>query len=255
MLLLAHPGHELLAYGLFAKHRVKVMVLTDGSGGSGQPRIAQTRALVTRLKGEMLEPSGCFTDSSFYNAILAQDVGFFRTFVDRVETWLASSLSESLICDAVEYYNPVHDLCSVIGRLAVKRRLHKGYAINTYACPIVTNSSIGIFYEHIIEGDVLSGKKRDISLVANLISDLDDIINKHCLRADIERIVLISPTSDLYPLPAEAPYYEEYGRRQIAKRGSGDLITYANHMRPLVDALERAEPSGCPSAKPHTDPA
>jgi hypothetical protein len=50
VLFIAHPGHELLVYSLFAQRRMNVLVLTDGSGGSGEPRIHKTRELVPRLR-------------------------------------------------------------------------------------------------------------------------------------------------------------------------------------------------------------
>ena len=39
-LVVAHPGHELLAYGWLSRYRPSVFVVTDGSGRDGQARTA-----------------------------------------------------------------------------------------------------------------------------------------------------------------------------------------------------------------------
>src|ERR1700742_4299674 len=67
-LIVAHPGHELRLHGWMSLARPCVYVLTDGSGHSGQSRLAATTQLLSTIRAE----SGCiygrFTDAEFYAA-------------------------------------------------------------------------------------------------------------------------------------------------------------------------------------------
>ncbi len=76
LLLVGHPGHELLLYGWIAQTRPVVCVLTDGSGMAGTPRIAQSEAVLKGLSAEIGPISGEYSDREFYRHILQCDHAF-----------------------------------------------------------------------------------------------------------------------------------------------------------------------------------
>ena len=84
--------------------------------------------------------------------------------------------------------------------------------------------------------------------MGELIGDLPHIVAS---RPDLyEREVLAATRAGdpLLPAPENTAFYETYGRLQLAKRGGGQLITHALHVRPLVAALERREESALDAA-------
>src|ERR1700687_3197739 len=88
LLVMAHPGHELRLFGWLCNARPDVLVLTDGSGHSGRPRIAATRGVV-QVTGARAGPVfGELTDRELYVALLKGDAAPFA----KLTTALASVL-------------------------------------------------------------------------------------------------------------------------------------------------------------------
>lgn len=102
----SHPNHEVVAFGLLSRLKPRIIYLTDGGGGR---RITETRAGLARLG---LLGQAIFldhTEASFYEALLRKDAAFFRRVADEVRR-AAGSTPRQAFCDAVEFYNPVHDM-------------------------------------------------------------------------------------------------------------------------------------------------
>lgn len=240
-LFVAHPGHELLVYKRFFRTRLRVMVLTDGSGGAGRSRIGLSRELLDRLSGEAVEPFGRYTDARFYDAILQQDVAFFGALTDRLAEALADPAIDTLISDAAEHYNPVHDLCFVVGALAARRLESQGRRLRHFVCPIVADGEGTSRLDETLGKPVVTEKRRAAQDFADHIADLAHLMEARPQLVDQE--ILITPRTDgpLLPPPPAPPFYEAYGRERLARRGGGELITYRRHMAPLVAALEARE--------------
>jgi len=119
-LVLSHPNHEAAIFGIVQRLRPRLVVLTDGGGGS---RPSQSRRAFDRIglldRVTFLD----FRESDFYAALLDSDLGYFRSVVTRLRTELEAFGPEQVICDAVEFYNPVHDLSLPIVRAALATRL------------------------------------------------------------------------------------------------------------------------------------
>jgi hypothetical protein len=76
-LVVAHPGHELRVHGWLEQARPLVFVLTDGSGGSGVPRLGSTARLIDRAGAERGSIFGRVPDRDLYAAILDHDHALF----------------------------------------------------------------------------------------------------------------------------------------------------------------------------------
>ncbi len=88
------------------KLKPPIIYLTDGGGGQ---RLRET--------SEGLQAAGVgdvtflnFPEQTFYDALLRQNVSFLTTVCERVQAVLPRNGFDSIFCDAVEWYNPVHDL-------------------------------------------------------------------------------------------------------------------------------------------------
>src|SRR5262245_11842031 len=103
----SHPNHEIALFGWLHRTKPPIVYLTDGGG---EARVAQTRAGLRSI--------GCLdratflghTEASLYEALLGRDLRFWRALAEQVRAALAVHAPRQVFCDAVELYNPVHDM-------------------------------------------------------------------------------------------------------------------------------------------------
>lgn len=115
LVVFSHPNHELAIFGLLQRLRPHLLYLTDGGGPD---RLAQTRR---GLEGIGLLSQACFlnhTEKSFYGALVARDSTFFRGVAEKVRDSICTLRPQRVFCDAIEFYNPVHDMSLPIVQLA-----------------------------------------------------------------------------------------------------------------------------------------
>lgn len=112
----SHPNHELAVFGLLQRLRPHLVFLTDGGGGE---RLAQTRRGLESIgllgQARFLD----HTEKSFYDALLARDSEFYKRVAREVRASVREHLPERILCDAVEFYNPVHDISLPVVRAAL----------------------------------------------------------------------------------------------------------------------------------------
>lgn len=103
----SHPNHELAVFGLVRRLRPHCVFLTDGGG---KRRVKETQM---GLESIGLLDRAIFLDhseASFYEAILRKDARFFLEVAREVREVHSRVDPDQVICDAVECYNPVHDM-------------------------------------------------------------------------------------------------------------------------------------------------
>src|SRR5262245_4158042 len=118
-LVVAHPGHELRLHGWLTIARPVVHVLTDGSGATGPSRLASTRRVVAAAKATEGEVFGAMTDAAVYAAILSRDVAALGGIVASLARSFEAHEIDHVVVDAVEGYNPAHDLVSILVAAAI----------------------------------------------------------------------------------------------------------------------------------------
>ena len=105
LMIFGHPAHELALFGFLQRFRPYIVVITDGGG---EERIRQSR---TGLESIGLEATYLkFAENDFYAALLRRDVPFFEAVSDALSLEIVASQSDQIFCDAMEFYNPVHDI-------------------------------------------------------------------------------------------------------------------------------------------------
>src|ERR1700720_5053233 len=120
-LVIAHPGHELRIHHWLERVKPRGFVLTGGAGPSNRSRLGQTTALlgaVGALRGSIF---GHFTDRELYRAILALDADAFVVLAQELAAALDHAGIDYVVGDAVEGFNPGHDICRLIINAAVMR--------------------------------------------------------------------------------------------------------------------------------------
>jgi hypothetical protein len=110
-LVLGHPGHELKVLGWIATYRPRTFILTDGSGRGSTPRTSRSQPLLRDMEVSIDFCFGNCPDRDIYAAILRRDTAFFCDQTRRlVEAFLRHQIN-FVAGDALEGYNPTHDLC------------------------------------------------------------------------------------------------------------------------------------------------
>jgi hypothetical protein len=129
LLVVGHPGHELMVHGWLEAARPLVMVLTDGSGHTGVSRLPSTAALLGRAGVTPGTIFGRFTDVLLYRTLLERHT---EVFVDLAEE-LADAICQHEIAvvagDDAEGFNPTHDVCRLIIDAAVSTARRRGRSV------------------------------------------------------------------------------------------------------------------------------
>jgi hypothetical protein len=241
-LVIAHPGHELRVHHWMELARPRVYVFTDGSGHTGKSRLGSTTGLLARAGARPGSIYGRFKDADIYRAILESNVNLFIELAGELAEALVRESVEYVVGDAIEGYNPTHDLCRGV--------------INT-GVQLANNSGAGLAnFEFVVAGqpDSLSSVLEDEQIrvlldeaalerklaAAGAYLELSDYVNKvateigiDSLRVETFRAVSTEVRDDIH----EPPFYEQYGEKQVADGHYDRVIRYREHILPLMRAL------------------
>jgi hypothetical protein len=239
----SHPNHELAVFGLARRLRPHLVFLTDGGG---EHRTNQTRRGLDSIglldRARFLR----WTEQSFYDALLHRDAGFFAAVAGEVAESIEDLDAEQVFADAVELYNPVHDMTLPIVAAALGGRT----SVTTYEVPLVyQRAETGERYEIQRMPRSYGSRRIRVSL------DEEEIAAKESARDDIYDILVRQMGPLLSALPREHLGIEEvaiaatrlpgpggeralrYEWRGALLQGQGevtDVITYADHYAPVA---------------------
>ena len=99
-------------------------MLTDGSGLANEPRLPVTTELIKTARATTGSIYGRVTDKQVYRALLAKDTGFFVDLANDLADVLALEKFDYVACEAVEGYNPTHDICRLVTGAALSHANH-----------------------------------------------------------------------------------------------------------------------------------
>ncbi len=243
LLVVGHPGHELMVHGWLEAARPLVMVLTDGSGHAGVSRLASTAALLARAGATPAPIFGRFTDVELYRALLdcRTDV-----FVDLVEE-LADAIGHHQIAvvagDDAEGFNPTHDVCRLIVDAAVSAARGRGRSVVNTAfalmdAPSRTPQHTGASSSILTLTDAALERKLNAAFqypeMAAEVSAARDRWGDEAFRIETFRHVR---DCEIWAPRDVPPDYERYGRKRVEEGVYPAVICYDQHVRPLADLL------------------
>src|SRR5436309_880969 len=110
----AHPGHELMIHHFIERSRPVYFCLTDGSGGGARPRVESTTRLLRQVGGTPGGIYGRFRDREIYRLLLDRRVEVFAGLADELAKNLMDHGIECVAGDAMEGFNPGHDICRAL---------------------------------------------------------------------------------------------------------------------------------------------
>jgi hypothetical protein len=241
-LIIAHPGHELRVHGWLERERPVVFVLTDGSGHEGVPRVSSTRSVITRagaIPGPVL---GRFSDREVYEVILDGRIDPLAEVVDTIAGVLAELEIECVAGDAIEGFNPSHDLCRVVADAAVREAsVRTGRVIAAYDFPLEGRpdacQAVGCLRCELDESE-LARKLEAAHNYPEMAGEVERAIGLYGVEPfRVECLRPVDPESDLETLFDEPPFYERHGEQQVAAGHYSQVLRFREHFLPLARSL------------------
>jgi hypothetical protein len=269
-LVVAHPGHELRVYGWLESTRPRVFVLTDGSGRSTRSRIASTDNV---LAGAGASPGRIYarlTDTDLYTAILDREFDLFTRLAEELAGALVREKITCVAGDAVEGYNPAHDVCRLIVNAAVAlasrtldarianyeftlvgrpdecrederaaaQWLHLDDAAFARKLTAARNyPELAAEVEAALSGAASVGLRAHPDLAASSGINIGTVADGSA-SGETFRVECLRPAREFGRESETPPFYEQYGERQVAAGYYTRVLRYREHMLPLAEALQ-----------------
>lgn len=243
VLVIAHPGHELRVHGWLERTRPRVLVLTDGSGHTGSSRLDSTARILAGAKATPGLIFGALTDRQAYDALLSGDVGLFTDLARRISEELVSPEVETVLSDAAEGYNPIHDLCSfVVDAAATLAGRRRSSPPGVYDFPLAgpptpegfdaARDGLSIRLSDEEFGRKLAATKSYARLDGDVAAAFENYGEDAFRIESLRRL-----DSSRRPPKPEPFFYETYGERQVAAGHYARVLRYREHVRPVEEAL------------------
>jgi hypothetical protein len=245
----SHPNHELAVFGFVQRFRPTLLFLTDGGGAQ---RVAETRA---GLESIGLADQAQFLnhpEAALYEALIRCDVGFCQRLVAEIATVIDAVQPQSIFCDAVEFYNPVHDLSLPLVLAAVAQSKQRAAVFEVpliFQRPGVEEEEYEIqrlpasqqddqIELHLNEVEVAAKLRARAEVYAQLNAQMSGLLDLPVSHFALE---VLRPSSTVSQPDGERMLRYEWRGRRLQTHGQVDqVITYSEHYQPLIAAL-------CPS--------
>jgi hypothetical protein len=245
-LMVAHPGHELMVYHWMEKYRPIYFCLTDGSGGNAQSRLASTAGLLDKVGVRPGPLFGRYADKQVYQLLLDGRVEVFVELArELADQWVAGDI-DCVSGDAVEGFNPVHDVCRfVVDGAAALAGARMGKSLQNFdfvldgppdACPPdVQGEARGVRLDEAALDRKLDAateyKEMTYEIRATVLRFGRAAFAQECLRP-------VTTAAMLRQFETELPVYERYGNIRVNQGLYHDVIRYHQHVLPVRQAIE-----------------
>jgi hypothetical protein len=239
LLIIGHPGHELRAFKFIKDYKPDAVIITDGSGSQHSSRIANSIKILDSLGSRCINLFNPFTDKEIYDFILNENIRAIGKIRDKILNEVLTQGYDLLIGDALEGFNPTHDLCRYIINSVVKNAIKN----ISYKLDSVSSNKSNLISDESVFNFFLSEKEFNEKYTAalnypELQFELDKAIQLYGKDAFmneeyevVEDIEMISNWSTPYP------FYENYGKEKVRDGIYQHSIEFEKHMKPIAMAL------------------
>jgi hypothetical protein len=244
--------------------RPAVALLTDGSGKTGVSRVDSTTRLLDAVGASRADFYGEVTDQQCYAALLGRDNDFFVEIAENLADMLVASRIESVVGDASEGWNPIHDIWRAVIDAAVDMASHRlGSAIRNYDFLLFASHSAAAatadgdalvmqldeaaYERKLASGELYSelhaevkaamnGSTRDLVPSPELSAALDARLGG--LNRESYRVELLRPVHSA-AVDSGPRVYEAYGEMMVAAGRYKEAIRHDRHLAPVEASLRR----------------
>ena len=225
--------------------RPLVFVLTDGSANRGFAVSDHSRKVLTERGIAIGSVFGAYPDRVFYEHIRKLDFSFFRGLASLLSEELADESVETVAGDAIEGFNPTHDLCRLIinaGILVANSRRKTPLKNLDFALdgPVFDPAHIGRtdLVTMKLSKDETDEKIRVARGYPGIQSDIDRAIKAFGEHTFAEECLRPTGLERLYQqLHDQKPAYERYGEERVRDGLYSFVIRYTEHLQPIQKDL------------------
>ena len=240
----AHPGHELMVHRWMELHRPLYFCLTEGSGGAGSARIESTDRLLQRIGATPSPIHGRFSDKEAYRLLLDGRAEVFVALMHELAETLAGADVTCVAGDAMEGFNPVHDVCRALIDAAVawietrRGRVLRNYEFSLDEVVPAEDSGAGALAID-LDREALDRKLAAAREYPEMREEVEAALTRFGAAAFAsERLRPSSMRMKMNEFAVTPPPYEEYGERRVAEGRYRVVIRYRQHVLPVLSALE-----------------
>lgn len=241
-IVVAHPGHELRVFHWMELSRPYYCCLTDGSGGAASSRLQPTTALLKTIDATIGPLYGRFPDKAVYQLLIEGHVDVFTRLARELADFFVSNGVTEVAGDAVEGFNPTHDVCRFVIDGAVKiARARTGRDIRNYDFVVDgapdASSSAAVRIE--LDDAALDRKIAAAFTVPELNAEVNLALERFGRRAfAIECLRPTTTEAMIDRFERQLPTYERYGEVRVSQGRYTDVIRYREHVLPVRIAIE-----------------
>lgn len=250
LLIVAHPGHELLLWQWLRNERPQVVVLTNGAGANGVPRLDLTLDNLERAGARWLSQEVVpVPDTAIYQSLLDGDTGLFTQWLDALTAHVIAEGIECIVADEAEDYNPSHDLCRILANQVAIQARASGHPVQAFGYPTVGHPSLPARLaaeEHVLlelGTEAWQSKLGDMHGYARhfggqLQRELGEFLSEFGAEAySRECLFVAKPTRyEQAEAPAVKPLFESVGEERVAA-GTYKHVIRGAHLQVVADRL------------------
>lgn len=250
LLIAAHPGHELLLWKWLRREQPQVVILTNGAGSNGVPRLGPSADNLQRAGASWLSQLVApVSDATIYQALLDGETRLFAQWLQALTAHVVAQDIECIVADEAEDYNPSHDLCRLLANRVAADARELGCAVRNFGYPTVGHPSLQTRLaaeEHLsveLTPQELAAKLGDMYGYARhfggqLERELDGFIAEFGAQAyGRECLFAARPTRyEHRDVSATKPFFEIAGEERVAAGVYKHVIRGA-HLQAVADSL------------------
>ena len=247
-IVVAHPGHELRVFHWMERVRPLYCCLTEGSGGAGSSRMPSTDVVLERVGSRPGPIYGRYSDKEVYRLLLAGRTDVFVALAEELADLFVSAGIDEVAGDAVEGFNPSHDVCRFVidGAVALARRRtgrpidNRDFVLEARpdACPEASRDAAA----WLRLDEAALDRKIDAALqYPELRPEVHAALERYGRGAfAVECLRPVTTALMLDALDGELPFYERYGEQRVRDGRYAEIIRYRQHVLPVRAAIETA---------------
>ncbi|WP_269930191.1 hypothetical protein [Aminobacter sp. HY435] len=233
ILILAHPGHELRIFHWMETTRPVVCILTDGSGGNQSSRTAYSRETLDAVGAEPGPVFGQVPDRDWYEAILTGNAAPFLKAANEAFEIVEGAAVVTVVADAVDGYNPIHDLSSAIGEAVAARLAASGSVVTRLASAAIPGVVGSEVTEVCLDAEARVRKMAAVRAYVPLAEEARRIFEE--APDSFAREALIRQDFD-WPEGFQ-PHWEKFAKERVATGRYATPISYRDHVLPIARAI------------------
>jgi hypothetical protein len=241
-IVVAHPGHELMVHHFIERNQPMYFCLTDGSGGGAESRVESTTRLLRQVGGTPGTIYGRFSDRQIYRFLLDRRVDVFAGLADELAQNLMNHDIECVAGDAMEGFNPGHDVCRALidGAVAIVHtrtgRTLQNYEFAVHHDPASIAAEPAIRLE--LDDAALERKIAAAMAYPEMQGEVRAALNKFGKQSfAVEYLRPAATSTMLRKFEIMPPRYELLGEIRVSEGRYREIVRYREHLLPVFTAL------------------